>query len=74
MPRDTNSPLQDLAVVCARLADARQQVAELEARRDELIRRLRDDGVSGAELANRTGLSPGRVAQIVNHNHPAARQ
>ena len=68
MPRETNPLLEDLAGVCRRLADARHEVAELEAMRDELIRKLRDEGISGAEIAGRSGLSPGRVAQIVNNN------
>jgi len=69
MPRETNPLLEDLAGVCRRLAAARHEVAELETMRDELIRRLRDEGMSGADIASRSGLSPGRVAQIVNHNH-----
>jgi len=69
MPRETKPQLQDLAGVCRRLQEARRRVADLEAARDALIRQLREQGMAGAELAERTGLSPGRVAQISNNHH-----
>lgn len=70
MPSGTKPRLNDLAGICRRLAAARRRVAELEAQRDALISALRHEGVSGAELAERTGLTPGRVTQIAT-NHGA---
>ena len=66
MPRETKPHLKDLALICRRLATARERVAELEAQRDALICALRVQGVPGAELAACTGLSAGRVTQIAN--------
>lgn len=68
MTRDEKPQLKDLDGICRRLADARRRVAELEAQRDALIIELRMEGVPGAVLAERTGLSPGRVTQITNHH------
>ena len=65
MTADHKPQLATLASVCRRLAAARERVAELEAQRDALIHALRVKGVSGALLAERTGLSAGRVTQIV---------
>ena len=64
MPNDHKPQLTTLAGICRRLSAARQRVAELEAQRDALIAALREKGVSGAALAERSGLSPGRVTQI----------
>ena len=61
---NASSQLSTLASVCRRLVAARERVAELEAQRDDLIRALRDNGVAGSALAERTGLSAGRVTQI----------
>jgi hypothetical protein len=58
--------LQALAVACRRLSAARQRVLELEEQRDRLIAELRAAGVAGATLAERSGLTPGRIAQICN--------
>lgn len=72
MPGDQKPQLHDLTEICRRLADARRQVADLESQRDALISALREQGISGAVLAARTGLTPGRVTQIAtNHQHPA---
>ena len=59
--------LQALVVTCRRLSAARQRVLELEEQRDRLIIELRVAGVAGSTLAERTGLSAGRIAQICNH-------
>jgi len=59
--------LQALVVTCRRLSAARQRVLELEEQRDRLIAELRAAGVTGSMLAERTGLSAGRIAQI-SHN------
>jgi len=59
--------LQALAVTCRRLSAARQRVLELEEQRDRLIAELRAAGVTGSLLAERTGLTPGRIAQICNN-------
>lgn len=64
MPSDHKPQLTTLAGICRRLAAARQRVAELEAQRDALIAALREKGVPGSSLAERTGLSAGRVTQI----------
>ena len=64
MPSDNKPQLTTLAGICRRLAAARQRVAELEEQRDALIAVLREKGVPGAALAERTGLSAGRVTQI----------
>jgi hypothetical protein len=64
MPNDTKPQLNTLAGVCRRLETARKRAAECEAQRDDLIRALRERGVSGAMLAAYTGLSAGRVTQI----------
>jgi len=64
MPSDKKPQLTTLAGVCRRLATARERVAEYEQQRDDLIRALRANGVSGATLAAHTGLSAGRVTQI----------
>jgi len=64
MSKDTKPQLSTLAGICRRLNTARGRVAELEAQRDELIKALRDAGVSGTTLAAYTGLSAGRVTQI----------
>ena len=68
MSRDTKPQLSTLAGICRRLNAARDRVAELEAQRDELIKQLRDAGVSGTTLAAYTGLSGGRVTQITQSN------
>ena len=67
MPVVKSPQLQALVVTCRRLTAARQRVAELEDQRDHLIAELRAAGVSGATLADRTGLSAGRIAQICNN-------
>jgi len=59
--------LQTLAVTCRRLSAARQRVLELEEQRDRLIAELRAAGVTGTVLAERAGLSAGRIAQICNN-------
>jgi hypothetical protein len=59
--------LKELAAVCRRLVEARRAATELEAQRDALICQLRADGVSGALLAEHSGLSAGRVTQIVSN-------
>jgi hypothetical protein len=64
MPTDHKPQLANLAGLCRRLAVARERVAELEAQRDQLIASLREKGVPGAALAERSGLSAGRVTQI----------
>ena len=64
MPSDKKPQLNSLAGVCRRLSAARDRVVELEEQRDDLIRALRANGVSGATLAALTGLSAGRVTQI----------
>jgi hypothetical protein len=56
--------LRALVITCRRLSAARQQVLELEQERDRLIGQLRAAGVTGSLLAERTGLSAGRIAQI----------
>lgn len=61
------STLQALVVACRRLTVARQRVLELEEQRDRLIAELRASGVPGSELAARTGLTAGRIAQICNN-------
>ena len=58
--------LQALVVTCRRLTAARQRVLELEQERDRLIGELRGAGMTGTLLAERTGLSAGRIAQICN--------
>ena len=59
--------MQALTVTCRRLSAARQRVLELEAQRDRLIAELRAQGITGSLLAERTGLTPGRIAQICNN-------
>lgn len=59
--------LQALAVTCRQLSAARQRVLDLEQQRDRLIAELRAGGVPGSTLAERTGLSAGRIAQICNN-------
>jgi len=71
MPSDHKTQLTALAGVCRRLTMARLRVAELEAERDALIGLLREKGVPGAHLAERTGLSAGRVTQIAQSNDGA---
>jgi hypothetical protein len=56
--------LQALVVTCRRLSAARRRVLELEEQRDRLIADLRAAGVAGSTLAERTGLTAGRIAQI----------
>ncbi len=73
MPSDTKPHLNTLVGVCRRLATARQRVAEYEEERDDLIRALRAKGVSGAVLAQHTGLSAGRVTQIAQSPDGARR-
>ena len=60
--------MQALTVTCRRLSAARQRVIELEQQRDRLIAELRAAGATGSLLAERTGLTPGRIAQICNNN------
>ena len=72
MPSNHKSQLTALAGVCRRLTVARERVAALEAERDALIGQLREMGVPGAHLAERTGLSAGRVTQIAQANDGAA--
>jgi hypothetical protein len=62
--REAEPQLRELATVCRRLAAARERVEQLEQQRDALIRRFREDGVTGADLSACSGLSPGRVTQI----------
>jgi hypothetical protein len=71
MPSNHQTQLTALAGVCRRLTVARQRVAELEAQRDALIGQLREKGVTGALLAEQTGLSAGRVTQIAQANDGA---
>jgi len=71
MPSDHKTQLTALAGICRRLAVARQRVAELEAQRDALIGLLREKGVPGAALAERSGLSAGRVTQIAQSHDGA---
>lgn len=74
MAKDTTPQLRELVSLCRRLTSAKRRVDELERDRDVLIRVLRAAGVSGADIASCTGLSPGRVTQIVgNHNGRPAR-
>lgn len=68
MTQDTR--LRDLQAACAALRDARRAVHDLEVRRDTLLRRLRAAGVPCTTLASVTGLSPGRVTQIVQASGP----
>jgi hypothetical protein len=63
----TAPQLQALAATCRRLSAARQRVLELEEQRDHLIAQLRATGVTGSLLAEQTGLSAGRIAQICNN-------
>jgi hypothetical protein len=72
MPSDEKTQLRELAAVCRRLDDARQKVAELEARRDALISTLKAKGVSGALLAAQARLSAGRVTQIAGNGRTDA--
>lgn len=65
MASEESARLRELAGVCRRLEDARRKVAELEARRDELISELKASGVSGAAIASHAKMSAGRVTQIV---------
>jgi len=67
MPVVKSPQLQALVVTCRRLSAARERVVELEEQRDRLIAELRTAGVSGSMLAERTGLSAGRIAQISNN-------
>ena len=60
------SQLQTLAATCRKLSAARRRVLELEEQRDRLIAELRAQGMAGAVLAERTGLTAGRIAQICN--------
>jgi hypothetical protein len=71
MTSDHKTQMSALAGICRRLTTARQRVAELEAQRDALIGQLREKGVPGAHLAERTGLSAGRVTQIAQSNDGA---
>ncbi|MDT7537123.1 MAG: hypothetical protein QOI82_708 [Actinomycetota bacterium] len=66
MPGVKSPQLQALVGTCRRLSAARQRVLELEEQRDRLIAELRAVGVTGSLLAERTGLTPGRIAQICN--------
>jgi len=72
MPSNHKAQLTALDGVCRRLTVARERVAALEAERDALIGLLREKGVPGAHLAERTGLSAGRVTQIAQANDGAA--
>lgn len=65
MTQDQSGRLSDLQGICTALRDARRAAHDLESRRDALLRRLRAAGVSCTTLASMTGLSPGRVTQIV---------
>lgn len=68
--KDQSSRLRDLESVCASMHDARLAVHELERRRNALLCRLRAAGVPCTRLAEITGLSPGRVTQIVQAGSP----
>jgi len=68
MSGDRSPQLQALAVTCRRLSTARQRALELEEQRDRLIAELRAAGVPGSTLAERTGLTAGRIAQICGGN------
>jgi len=72
MSAERSPQLQALAVTCRRLSAARQRVLALEEQRDLLIAELRAAGVPGSRLAERTGLTPGRIAQISATGAPRA--
>ena len=66
MAQDVTKQLQALRQTCAQARVARDKLRELEARRNELVVRLRRSGVRTGEIAEACGLSPGRITQIVD--------
>jgi hypothetical protein len=66
MAQDVRKQLSALKQTCAQARAARERLRELEARRNDLVIRLRRAGVRTGELAEVCGLSPGRVTQIAD--------
>lgn len=66
MAQDVKKQLQALKQTCGQAHAARKRLRELEARRNDLIVRLRKAGVRTGEIAEVCGISPGRVTQIAD--------
>lgn len=66
MAQDVKKQLQALKQTCAQAKAARERLRELEARRNDLIVRLRKAGVRTGEIAEVCGISAGRVTQIAD--------
>ena len=60
-----DSTLRRLRQVCEEVAEARERAAGLTAVRDSLVVALAAAGMPYADLADASGLTPGRVAQLV---------
>jgi hypothetical protein len=66
MAQDVRKQLTALKQTSAQARAARERLRELEARRNDLVIRLRQAGVRTCELAEVCGLTPGRVTQIAD--------
>lgn len=66
MAQDVRKQLQALRQTSAQARAARERLRELEARRNELVVKLRSAGVRTGEIAEVCGLSPGRITQIAD--------
>ena len=64
-------PLRRLERVCDRVQAAREHAEQLTAERDALLVALAAAGVPYASLAEASGLTPGRVAQLVARSRRA---
>lgn len=66
MAQDVRKQLQALRQTSAQARAARERLRELEARRNEMVVKLRRAGVRTGEIAEVCSLSPGRITQIAD--------
>ena len=64
-------PLRRLVHVCEQVKAAREHAERLTADRDAMVVALAAEGVPYASLAEASGLTPGRVAQLVARSRRA---
>ena len=69
---DAGVEMRRLGVLRTQLEDLQRQRARLLAERNAVLRRLVECDVSRTELARASGLSQGRITQLLDH-HPRAR-